>query len=484
MRFSLLMIATCHLLPIVIGTNICHAQSGTWVAVYGGEQYDRGRGIAQTFDKGYIVCGPSSSYGMGNTDFYLLKIDSAGKYQWQNTFGGINIENCFSVEQTKDSGFVICGYTNSFGAGGYDAYLVKTNSLGILQWEKTFGGSDWDFAYWAEQTNDGGYILCGETYSFGNNSQAYLVKTNSAGNLLWEKNFGISNKEAGKEVHQTFDNGYIFAGYITNDGGDANFYLVKTDSAGTKKWEKNFGGAGDDICNSVALCADGGFLLGGHSVINGTEKFHFMKTTSTGAVVFSNTDAPSSSNKSITRIRETDDDTIVFIMNSDIGGLGGQEIVLLKYEIMWSWFPFVHTFGGINDDEGYDFVQTADSGYALVGFTATFGTGPDNIFIAKTNRNGDYNTSINSFVSVNEISEKEDGFLIYPNPSNGRLHISNSKFQASAIRIYNLVGQNIFQSENIVYNSEVNISSLPQGVYLLEILFEEGIAREKIIISK
>src|ERR1039458_7949383 len=93
---------------------------GTWVAIYGGTNYDRGRGIAQTFDKGYIVSGTTSSYGIGNTNVYLLKIDSAGKYQWQNTFGGININNGYSVKQTQDSGFIISGYTNSFGNGGYD----------------------------------------------------------------------------------------------------------------------------------------------------------------------------------------------------------------------------------------------------------------------------------------------------------------------------------------------------------------------------
>ncbi|MEK6616923.1 MAG: T9SS type A sorting domain-containing protein [Bacteroidota bacterium] len=399
------------------------SQLGTWVAIYGGTNYDRGRGIAQTSDKGYIVCGPTSSYGMGNTDAYLLKIDSAGKYQWQNTFGGMNIENCFSVKQTNDSGFAICGYTNSFGLGGYDAYMVKTDSLGNLQWQKTFGGTDWDFTYWAEQTNDGGYILAGESFSYGNNSQSYLIKTNSAGDTLWTKTFGGTNEEAAYEVHQTLDSGYILAGYTKSFGaGNADFFLIKTDSSGDTLWTKKFGNTSDDFCNSVALCKDGGFLLGGSTDSSGTPKIYFMKTDSAGKLLMSYIDTPTRGGKSVSRIRETMDGQFVTLINSNVGGLGRQEIYLDKWNGVWA--QWVKTFGGVDDDEGYNVEQTLDSGFVLVGYTASFGTGgSDNIFIAKTNRAGDYNNTINTYISVNEISEKNENTLIYPNPFSDNLFL-------------------------------------------------------------
>jgi len=467
------------LLIFILTSHISHltsfSQPGTWIAIYGGTNYDRGRGIAQTFDKGYIVCGPSSSYGMGNTDFYLLKIDSAGKFQWQNTFGGINIENCFSIKQTKDSGFVICGYTNSFGSGGYDAYLIKTDQVGNLQWQKTFGGANWDFAYWAEQTNDGGYILAGETFSYGNNSQAYLVKTNSAGDSLWTKTFGGKNEEAVYEVHQTSDNGYILAGYTKSFGaGKSDFYLVKTNPSGDTLWTKTYGGIGNDSCSSIALCKDGGYLLGGSTDISGTLKMHFIKTDSMGVVKDSNAVVPLGSNY-ISRIRETKDTNYVILINSDKG------ILLYKYNRgtgFGSWDAWGRSFGLLNDQAGYDLQQTEDSGFVLVGYTASLGIGPDNIFIAKTNSIGSYNSTINSYVSVNEISEKNENTLIYPNPFSENLFLKIDRdFFAEeknfVFEIADLCGRKIMSVEKniLLYSSEpvqIEIPSekLTKGFYV------------------
>lgn len=426
------------------------SQPGTWVSVYGGTNYDRGKGIAQTVDKGYIVCGPTSSYGIGNTDMYLLKIDSLGKFQWHKTFGGKNIENCFSVKQTNDSGFVICGYTNSFGRGGYDFYLVKTDHSGNLQWEKTFGGSNWDFAYWAEQTSDGGYIIAGETFSFGNNSQAYLVKTDSNGDTLWTRSFGETKEEAVYEVHETSDNGYILAGYRTTDTTNKDFYVIKTDLNGNVVWKKIAGGITDDKCNSVALCADGGFLLGGYTLIAGVEKISFMKMNSAGTVLFSSVDTNAAGSKSITRIRETKDGQFVTLINSNQGGLGGQEIFLNKWNTIWN--VWVRTFGGTKDEEGYDLVQCPDSGFALVGYTETFGTGPDNIFIVRTNKTGNYNSVTNIYVGMQEVSEVSDNTLIYPNPFSETLFLKIDKNMFSdekifLVEIFDVYGQKIMSTE-------------------------------------
>ncbi|MBI4946080.1 MAG: hypothetical protein HY840_06740 [Bacteroidetes bacterium] len=397
------------------------SQSGTWVAIYGGVNYDHGRGIAQTFDKGYIVCGPSSSYGMDNTDFFLLKIDSAGKFQWQNTFGGSNIENCFSVKQTNDSGFVICGYTNSFGSGGYDAYLAKTDLSGNLQWQKTFGGSDWDFSYWAEQTNDGGFILTGETFSYGNNSQAYLVKTNSTGDTLWTRTFGGADKEAAYEVHQTLDSGYILAGYTRSFGaGNSDFYLIKTNSNGDTTWTKTYGDTANNFCNSVALCKDGGFLLGGSTDSSGISKIYYLKTDSSGMPTMSRIDIPSKGGKSVNRILETMDGQYITVGWTNGSGGGSKDISWAKWNT-GGWYLNGTSFGGVYEEEGYDIVQTKDSGYAIVGFTESFGMGPDNIVIIKINNGLAYNPIPIIYVSVNEISEENVSALIYPNPFSDNL---------------------------------------------------------------
>ena len=462
----------------------CFAQPNTWVAVYGGYNYDRGKGICQTYDKGYIVCGPTSSYGMGNTDFYLLKINSDGKYLWQNTFGGINIENAFSVQQTSDSGFVICGYTNSLGSGGYDAYLVKTDSMGNFQWQKSYGGSDWDFAYWAEQTTDGGYILAGETFSYGNNTQAYLVKIKSNGDTLWTKKFGGTNADVCYEVHQTTDGGFVLAGYTTVITGDKDFYLIKTDSDGNKEWEKAYGTSTDDDCNSVALCADGGFLLGGYATIGTERKNYLMKTNDSGNITSSKIDTPLIGNREIFFIRENKEGDYYMVGWTDNTGLGAREIFFAKWNTGF-WQLAGGSLGGQDDDEGYQILQSSDSGYVMVGYTGSFGQGTDNIIIFKTDKNMLYNNTVNTYVSVNEISDEDNSeIMVYPNPSSGKFRISGFRIQDSKIKIYNLMGSTIFESKNISQNSEINIASSPEGIYLVEIIFKEGVARKKIILSK
>ena len=153
---------------IICPSNYTIAQAVKFEKVYGGTGYDYGHSVAQTFDKGYVIAGATTSFGVGSTDAYILKTDSMGVVLWQKTFGGINIDQFYSIKETSDSGFVMAGFTNSEGNGGYDMYVVKTDKNGDSLWTKSFGGTNWDFAYSVEQTSDGGYIIAGATYSYGN----------------------------------------------------------------------------------------------------------------------------------------------------------------------------------------------------------------------------------------------------------------------------------------------------------------------------
>src|ERR1035437_7667261 len=185
--------------------------------ILGGTGYDYGYSVIQTYDKGYVFAGSTTSYGSGNSDAYILKTDSLGVMLWQKTFGDINIDQAYSIKETTDSGLVIAGFTNSFGYGGYDMYVIKTDKNGNAIWTKTYGGTNWDFAYSIEPTTDGGYIIAGGTYSFGKgNEDMYLVKTNSTGDTLWTKTYGGANEDEAKSVKQTTDGGYMTVGYSEN----------------------------------------------------------------------------------------------------------------------------------------------------------------------------------------------------------------------------------------------------------------------------
>jgi len=239
-----------------------------WNKTFGGTGGDYAKSVQQTSDGGYALAGGTDSYGAGSSDFWLVKTDSSGEKQWDKTFGGTRWDYAYSVQQTSDGGYILAGHTYSYGAGSSDFWLVKTDSSGEKQWDKTFGGTGWDSAYSVQQTSDGGYILAGHTFSYSASySDFWLVKTDSSGEKQWDKTFGGTGDDYAYSVQQTSDGGYILAGYTDYSYGTGyyDFWLVKTDSSGEKQWDKTFGGAGDDYATSVQQTSDGGYILAGHT---------------------------------------------------------------------------------------------------------------------------------------------------------------------------------------------------------------------------
>ena len=235
-----------------------------WNKTFGGTDHDAAFSVQQTSDGGYILAGETDSYGAGCGDVWLVKTDAEGNEEWSKTFGGTNWDVAWSVQQTSDGGYILAGWTESYGAGSRDAWLVKTDSKGNEVWNKTFGGTDHDAAFSVQQTSDGSYILAGWTMSYGAGSRdAWLVKTDSKGNEVWNKTFGGTDHDAAFSVQQTSDGGYILAGWTMSydAGGDA--WLVKTDSNGNKVWDKTFGGTYWDKAHYVQQTSDGGYILAG-----------------------------------------------------------------------------------------------------------------------------------------------------------------------------------------------------------------------------
>ena len=218
-----------------------------WAKTFGGAGADAGNSVTQTSDGGYIVIGNTDS-GAGAKDVFLVKTGSNGDMLWSRTFGGSAADDGNSVVETSGGGYIIAGETGSFGAGSYDVYLVKTDSSGNALWSRTFGGSGADDAHSVRQTSDGGYIIAGDTGSFGaGGSDVYLIKTDPDGIELWSKTFGGTGSDYGHSVGETSDGGYIVSGYTGSFGAGANdVYLVKTDPNGNELWSRAFGGTGTD----------------------------------------------------------------------------------------------------------------------------------------------------------------------------------------------------------------------------------------------
>ena len=230
-----------------------------WNQTFGGSNMDFGHSVIQTTDGGYVITGYTQSYGAGSSDVWLIKADSSGNKEWDKTFGDTDTDRGYSVCQTSDGGYIIAGTTRSYGAGDYDAWLIKTDSSGNKTWDKTFGDTDPDSGYSVCQTSDGGYIITGHT-----DYDVWLIKTDSSGDKEWDKTFGGTGMNEGHSVIQTSDGGYIVAGYTNSQGaGSSDVWLIKTDSSGNKTWDMTFGGTGMDYSYSIKQTPNEGYVFTG-----------------------------------------------------------------------------------------------------------------------------------------------------------------------------------------------------------------------------
>ncbi len=205
-----------------------------WSRTYGGIENDHGNCIQPTADGGYIITGATISNSVGNDDLWLIKTDSTGTAQWMLTLGDKGYEEGHFVATTSDGGYIVVGSTTSTGAGESDAWLIKLGLNGRTDWTRTFGGVEWDWGNAVQETPDGGYILVGTTLSFGaGGSDVWLIKTDAEGQEEWSRTYGGHSLDFGLSVQPTSDGGYIIAGQTYSFGaGNGDLWLIKTDSEG------------------------------------------------------------------------------------------------------------------------------------------------------------------------------------------------------------------------------------------------------------
>ena len=255
-----------------------------WTRGYGGTSNDVGSAIMQTMDGGFIITGQTISFNLGDYDVYLIKTNSNGDILWTKTIGGIGNDIGFSVQQTLDSGYIVTGTYNSFGAGNGDVLLIKTNLYGDTLWTRTYGGTNEEIGRSVQQTNDSGYVIVGSTLSFGAGSgDVYLIKTDINGDTLWTRTYGGAGFDGGNEVQQTTNGGYLIIGTTKSFGaGNSDFYLIKTDAYGDTLLTRTFGGAGNDNGYAIKQTNDGGCIIGGdtYSFGAGREDVYLIKTDS------------------------------------------------------------------------------------------------------------------------------------------------------------------------------------------------------------
>jgi hypothetical protein len=436
-----------------------------WAKTYGGTYWDVAFSVQQTSGGGYIVAGYTGSFGVSGNDILLIKMDEYGNVDWAKTYGGTYNERAFSVQQTSGGGYIVAGYTTSFGAGADDIFLIKTDENGNVQWAKTYGGTDWDVAFSVQQTSGGGYIVAGYTGSWPN-YDLFLIKTDADGNIQWAKTYGGTDWDYASSVQQTSDGGYIVAGTTWSFGAGGDILLIKTDADGNVEWAKTYGGTDYDEAFSVQQTSDGGYIVVG-------------ETWSFGA---------------------------------------GGDILLIKTDADGN-VEWAKIYRGTDWDGASSVQQTSDGGYIVAGATWSFSAGAEDIFLIKTDENGDigscsivqdFSPTVNTVfptVNITYPSVSSPSFTVnsvsptvtYPaltgsvpcplsisescqiasgiiTPYKGGIKVSGSgEFE---VKVYNVSGVMVKSARG---KNEVKLE-LSRGVYFVEVILGGKVIREKVVV--
>ncbi len=445
----------------------------SWEKSFGGSGIDHAFAIQRTNNNGYIVAGSSNSNDSevsgnhGSYDSWIVKLDSTGVIQWQKSLGGTGNEVAWSIQQTTDSGYIVAGGSNSNDGditanhGGYDYWIVRLDSMGTVQWQKSLGGSADDIAYSIQQTNDGGYIVAGESYSndgdvTGNHGviDYWIVKLNSMGGIQWQKCLGGTSADFAYSIQQTSDSGYIIAGDsfsndsdVTANHGGHDYWIVKLNNIGVIQWQKCLGGTGYyDAAFSIQQTTDGGSVVAGYSNSvdgdvtgnhGGNSDYWIVKQDSTGAV-------------------------------------------------QWQ-----KCLGGTSQDNAYSIRETIDGGYIVAGGSSsnngdiTAGRGGFDYWIVKLSP---------VVLGATEINTSLSNPQIFPNPISNLTTISFSLLQSEkiSVNIYDITGRliknliigNLNPGEHQLKWNVADENKIDDGVYLLNITGESFSQSCKLVVVK
>lgn len=308
-----------------------------WEKTHGGSEDDRAESIVESRAGHFIVAGRTKSFGAGGFDVYLLKIDSNGNKLWEKAYGGRGDDVGDCIVQSGDGGFIAAGWTTSFGAGHRDVYLLKIDGEGNKVWEKTFGGSSGDGAFSIVEAGEGEFVAAGLTASFGDGVvSAYLMKINGNGDKVWEKWYGGSGDAGANWIVRSGDGGFLVAGWTApSDDSNSEVYLLKIDGDGNRVWEKTYGDGGDYRAYRIVQSGDGGFIVAG---------------------ITNSSDAG---------------DTDPYFLKVDANG-----------NMIWE-----KAYGGSGDEEPWEIVETGDGEFIVVGWTESFGAEKMDAYLLKIRDN-------------------------------------------------------------------------------------------------
>lgn len=493
-----------------------------WQNSIGGTTDDYGFYIEATSDGGTIVLGSATSAdgdfssNFGDYDVLLTKLNSSGGIQWIKNLGGSLLEEGYTVHQTIDGGYFITGYTRSSDGqvatnnGARDIWVVKTNALGIIQWENTYGGTNDDRAYFTTQTSDGNYIMAGYTESndgdvtFNNGSgDVWVVKIDTAGALLWQKSLGGTGGDYGSHISETPDGGYIISAYTDSNDGDVSGYhgggsdvwTVKINSTGTIQWQKCYGGSSLEYSTAAYSTVDGGYIFlaytfssdGDITSTHGNFETWLVKLNAIGTIQWQKCLGGNDSDANYALLKTLDGKYIIagytYSSDGDVTGYhgGGEADYWIIKTDTTGTIEWQTCLGGTGDDQAFSIDQLADSTYVIAGLAAS--TDGDVI-----GNSGTYDCWVvrlgpaELITNANNHSATFTEVILYPNPSKGEFYLKNLPLDSS-IEIFDITGKCILKKIATSTSEKINLSNKSKGIYFYRVIGDTGVSNGKFIVE-
>jgi predicted secreted protein len=450
-----------------------------WSRTFGGPGSDGCQSIRQTSDGGYVLAGFTSSFGAGGYDFWLVKTDALGTPIFSRTYGGTSDDICWAVLQTEDGGYLLGGYSASL-ASGWGGWLVKTNAIGDTLWTRGYGSSHIRYCcYDVVQTPDGGYLLagCSQTTT---NLDGWVVKTDANGNGVWSHSWGGPETERFYHITPTQDGNYVLTGMTNSYGaGGVDAWMVKMSSNGDSLWSRTYGTADLEECHAASQRPNGNFLLGGFEEGVSYQPCYLVETDGNGQLL-SQWMFGELANNGLIFAEQDFDGGIIAAGNVGYLGSGASDFAMFKVDEG----VHVHTFGGVSWESCACAQRTADGGFVLAGTTESFGMGLMDMWMVKTTSE----TSVDERVTVNPCTFT---LSAYPNPFNAVATITFSLPRAGEVKVcaLDVVGRLVQVLAARSYPAGTHAlnfkaDNLPSGTYFARVQAGDRVKTQKLLLVK
>ncbi|MCI5057616.1 MAG: T9SS type A sorting domain-containing protein [Flavobacteriales bacterium] len=506
----------CGLLTLISLIQFGNAQSYFQTAV-GGASNESGRSVIIDQNGDIVSLGLTTSFGAGNEDFYAVKMDTQGNLIWAKAYGGVGDDRGFEVISTTDNGYLMIGTEESLGPGSSNILVIKTDALGNVVWSKTYGGSSTERGFSGQQTFDGGFIIGGYTDSFGAGSfDFYLIKIDAAGNMQWTKTYGGTSDDKGKSVRQTLDGGFVFRGITSS----SETMVIRTDSLGNLQWSKTYEtylGGGFDDKHNIDVTSDGGSVFS-ISPSNSDYDAGLMKLDQNGNVQWVNAFDIGGASQQCYAVKQTSDQGYILCGYADqltVGGFfavktdasGAHEWSKIHYGGSWAYditeLPnnsYVAVGDGItNLGQGYNYyfakmdsagntncydttltVSSVIPTYSETNKSLTTGSGgTENVFNPTVSTAGNLSLVCQALYD-NEVTLSPE-IAIFPNPNNGMFTLTMDQ-QFESFTIYDAKGQIVTNKRVRSDLKQEAISGLTKGVYVIHFKGKDVFKSKRVIV--